>query len=59
MSNRLAAMPGWVLDWVLVHELAHLEVANHGPRFQVLVGRYELAERAKGYLMAKGEERAS
>jgi len=59
ISNRVASMPGWVLDWVLIHELAHLEVANHGQRFQTLVGRYELGERAKGYLMAKSEERVS
>jgi predicted metal-dependent hydrolase len=45
-------MPPWVLDSVLVHELAHLEIANHGDRFQELVGRYGLTERAKGYLMA-------
>lgn len=55
ISNRLAAMPGWVLDWVLVHELAHLAVPDHGPRFQALVGRYELGERAEGYLIAKSE----
>jgi predicted metal-dependent hydrolase len=46
-----------VLDWVMIHELAHLEEPNHGSRFKALVGRYELAERARGYLMAKGEER--
>ncbi|MEX1124483.1 MAG: M48 family metallopeptidase [Acidimicrobiia bacterium] len=57
ISNRLASMPGWVLDWVLIHELAHLEVSNHGDQFQALVGRYELGERAEGYLMAKSEER--
>lgn len=56
ISDRLAAMPGWVLDSVLVHELAHLEVPGHGPRFKDLVGRYELGERATGYLLAKGEE---
>lgn len=55
ISTRLASMPGWVLDSVLVHELAHLEVPGHGPRFQALVSRYELAERARGYLMAKSE----
>jgi predicted metal-dependent hydrolase len=55
ISSRLAGMPGWVLDWVLVHELAHLEVADHGPRFQQLARRYELAERAEGYLMAISE----
>lgn len=60
VSNRLASMPGWVLDSVIVHELAHLEEANHGPRFQSLVNRYELTERAKGYLMAvSGEHVAS
>jgi hypothetical protein len=57
ISNRLASMPSWVLDWVMIHELAHLEEPNHGPRFKTLVGRYELAERARGYLMAKSEER--
>lgn len=56
VSNRLASMPEWVLDSVIVHELAHLEESNHGPRFQALVSRYELTERAKGYLMAKTED---
>jgi predicted metal-dependent hydrolase len=55
ISNRLASMPGWVLDWVIIHELAHLEEPGHGPRFQSLVDRYPLAERAKGYLIAKAE----
>lgn len=58
VSDRLAAMPPWVLDSVLVHEMAHLEVAGHGPQFQALVDRYELAERAKGYLIAKSEDTA-
>lgn len=57
ISNRLASMPSWVLDWVLIHELAHLKEPDHGPGFRALVGRYELAERAQGYLMAKSEER--
>ena len=56
ISNRIASMPAWVLDWVLIHELAHLEVPDHGPRLKALVGRYELAERATGYLMARSEE---
>lgn len=55
ISNRLATMPIWVLDWVLVHELAHLAVADHSERFQALVSRYELGERAEGYLIAKSE----
>jgi hypothetical protein len=57
ISNRLASMPSWVLDWVLIHELAHLQEPNHGPLFKALVGRYELAERAQGYLIAKSEEK--
>jgi predicted metal-dependent hydrolase len=52
ISSRAAELPGWVLDYLLVHELAHLEVARHGPRFWNLVNRYALTERARGYLMA-------
>lgn len=57
ISRRLATMPRWVLDWVIIHELAHLVFANHGPGFGALVARYELGERAEGYLIAKAEER--
>ena len=55
ISDRLAAMPTWVLDYVIVHELAHLVVDGHGPAFDQLVDRYPLAERARGYLIAKAE----
>jgi predicted metal-dependent hydrolase len=55
ISDRLASMPPWVLDYVIVHELAHLAEPDHGPAFHRLVERYPLAERARGYLMAKGE----
>ena len=53
ISRRLADYPPWVLDYVLVHELAHLLVPDHSPAFQDLVDRYPRAERARGYLMAK------
>lgn len=56
LSHRLIQMPKWVHDYVLVHELAHLEVSNHGPRFWKLVNAYPLTERARGYLMAVGLE---
>ncbi|MCA9944717.1 MAG: M48 family metallopeptidase [Anaerolineales bacterium] len=56
LSHRLATMPDWVLNYVVVHELAHLEEANHGPNFWALVNQYPLTERARGYLMAIGLE---
>ena len=54
ISSRLAAWPRWVLDFVLVHELAHLIEIGHNARFDELVARYPLAERATGFLIAKG-----
>jgi predicted metal-dependent hydrolase len=54
ISDRLAGFPTWVLDYVIVHELAHLEVAGHDRRFYDLVDRYPKAERARGFLIAKG-----
>jgi predicted metal-dependent hydrolase len=56
LSARMQAFPGWVVDYVLVHELAHLRYRSHGPRFWSLVNRYPLTERARGYLIAKGGE---
>ncbi|MFV9504629.1 MAG: M48 family metallopeptidase [Oscillochloridaceae bacterium umkhey_bin13] len=56
ISTRLAQMPRFVLEYVIMHELAHLVEANHGPRFWQLVARYPLSERARGYLMAIGLE---
>ena len=53
ISNRLAPFPDWVIDYVIVHELCHLEVRGHGPEFWRLVQRYPKAERAIGYLIAK------
>lgn len=56
ISHRVAAMPDWVLEYVVMHELAHLEEANHGPRFWRLVNQYPRTERARGYLIAVGLE---
>ncbi len=53
VSSRLASYPDWVVDYVIVHELAHLRVPGHGPDFWELVQRYPKAERAIGYLIAK------
>jgi predicted metal-dependent hydrolase len=56
ISSRVASMPLWVLDYVLVHELAHLVEPNHSPAFWRLVNTYPLTERARGYLIAVGME---
>lgn len=50
LSDRLQPLPAWVVDYVLLHELAHLIEANHNQRFWAWVDRYPRAERAKGYL---------
>ncbi len=50
LSSRLRGMPDWVVDYVLVHELAHLLEVGHTKSFWRLVDRYPRAERAKGYL---------
>lgn len=50
LSARLQALPAWVVDYVIVHELAHLVEAHHNDRFWALVSRYDKAERARGYL---------
>jgi predicted metal-dependent hydrolase len=50
ITSRLAQLPTWVLDYVLVHELAHLLESGHGPTFRALVSRYPDHDRAVGYL---------
>ncbi|GGU48057.1 M48 metallopeptidase family protein [Lentzea flava] len=50
VSERLRDVPPWVLDYVLVHELAHLLVPGHGKDFWEWVHRYPKTERAMGYL---------
>ncbi|WP_293781989.1 YgjP-like metallopeptidase domain-containing protein [uncultured Aeromicrobium sp.] len=52
LSDRLRPLPGYVVDYVLLHELAHLLEADHGPRFQRLLSGYERRERAEGFLEA-------
>lgn len=54
ISSRLAGFPPWVVDFVLVHELAHLAEPSHGPAFHALVARYPRAERATGFLLGAG-----
>jgi predicted metal-dependent hydrolase len=50
LSTRLQEMPAWVVDYVLVHELAHLIEPGHNERFWAWVDRYPDSERAKAWL---------
>ncbi len=50
LSVRLQGMPAYVVDYVLLHELAHLLVPGHGEPFWSLLGGYEQTERARGFL---------
>ncbi|MGL4172663.1 MAG: M48 metallopeptidase family protein [Actinomycetota bacterium] len=50
ISVRMREMPVWVLDYVLLHELAHLIEPGHNPSFWALLASYPKTERARGYL---------
>jgi predicted metal-dependent hydrolase len=50
LSRRLQGMPDYVIDYVLLHELAHLLVPGHGKAFWAQLAGYERLERARGYL---------
>lgn len=57
ISTRLKGMPHWVLDYVLLHELAHLITPDHSPQFWALLESYERTERARGFLEGVSFER--
>jgi hypothetical protein len=50
LSSRLQGMPDYVVDYVLLHELAHLLVPGHGAAFWDRLAGYERLERARGFL---------
>ena len=50
LSDRLQGMPAWVVDYVLLHELAHLLETGHTAAFWRMVDQYPKAERARGFL---------
>lgn len=50
INPATTTMPAWVLDGIIMHELAHLVTRGHGPDFVALVNRYPLARETDGYL---------
>lgn len=50
LSDTLRGVPTWVLDAVLVHELAHLVCAGHDERFKALAARHPRAADAEVFL---------
>ncbi len=50
LSSRLQQMPRHVIDYVLLHELAHLQVAGHGPDFHALLTGYPKLAEAQAFL---------
>lgn len=52
ISKRVTAMPTWVQDYIIIHELTHLLHPDHSKKFWDIVNQYKYAERAKGFLIA-------
>ena len=50
ISSQLQRAPQYVIDAVIVHELAHLLRADHGPEFKLLISRYPENLRADAFL---------
>ncbi|WP_158596207.1 M48 family metallopeptidase [Oleomonas cavernae] len=54
-SWRLILAPAYVLDYVVAHEVAHLTVFSHAPRFWALVDQLvDDADEARAWLRANG-----
>ena len=54
ISHRLRVVPEWVLDSVLVHELAHLTYPDHSPAFHRLANAYPRHAEAAVFLAGYG-----
>jgi hypothetical protein len=54
VSHRLRVVPEWVLDSVLVHEVAHLTYPDHSRAFHTLAGAYPRHREAGVFLAGYG-----
>jgi hypothetical protein len=50
LSHKLEGMPGWVVDYVILHEMAHLIEPSHNAVFWRLLESYPDTARAKAFL---------
>jgi predicted metal-dependent hydrolase len=50
ISHRIQGMPQYVIDAVLLHELIHLLVADHSPKFYSYLDKFTDYKLAKEYL---------
>lgn len=57
LNWRLAAMPAWVRDYVMIHELMHLKRLDHSPTYWRLVAAaYPRFREARQWLRAHGPD---
>jgi predicted metal-dependent hydrolase len=55
LSTRLLMAPQWVLDYVIVHELAHMNEMNHSKKYWAIVEKvYPEYKKAEKWLKAYG-----
>lgn len=50
LNKQIEHLPAWVVDYLLLHEAAHLIFPNHGNGFKALVGRYSRTKEARAFL---------
>lgn len=50
LSHKLQGMPDWVVDYVILHEMAHLIEPSHNRAFWRLLEAYPETETAKAFL---------
>lgn len=50
LSARLRTAPAYVVDYVLMHELVHLDISGHDAEFHAAVARFPHVDRAQAFL---------